>query len=240
MRTLTISDPGLISGRRGYAAKVLSLGPIAYWPMEETSGTTMVASIGANGTYVNGPTLAVAGPSAKIPKAVSFDGLNDYAFAALDLSAMSQTTISFWLAWTAYANNDRLAMEHTPNWNATKGILVDPNSGDGVFGSGMSEGNGGSGYLIRNITRPSAGAWHHFAIKLSRSAGTVTIRVDGSSAGGTAVAGGSVTGNFANSTLYLMSRGGGALFGSGSLCQVAVFSGLLPDADCDALCSAAT
>ena len=74
MRTLTISDPGLISGRRGYAAKVLSLGPIAYWPMEETSGTTMVASIGANGTYVNGPTLAVAGPSAKIPKAVSFDG----------------------------------------------------------------------------------------------------------------------------------------------------------------------
>ena len=43
--------------------------------------------------------------------------------------ARSKLTVEFWLKWNAYANDDRLAMEFTPNFNDNAGgFLVDPNA----------------------------------------------------------------------------------------------------------------
>jgi len=63
-----------------YAAAVLADGPIAYWRLGETSGTTAtdLTGTGHNASYLNSPTLGVPGLiDTDSDKAVSFDGIND-------------------------------------------------------------------------------------------------------------------------------------------------------------------
>lgn len=66
-------------GGQIYIEKVLSYGPIAYWPLNETSGVTAACQVNAaqNGTYT-GVTLGQAGigDGQTCPL---FDGANDYA-----------------------------------------------------------------------------------------------------------------------------------------------------------------
>ena len=83
----------------------------------------------------------------------------------VNLSATSKLTLEFWLKWNAYANDDDLALEFTPNFNGNAGgFLVDPNAPEhgGKFAVGI-----GSGDSRNNVyfARPSAGAWHHYALR---------------------------------------------------------------------------
>jgi lysophospholipase L1-like esterase len=79
----------VLFGRTGYQAQILRTGPLAYWPLNETSGTVAknLGSLGAaaNGTY-SGPVLAqAAAPGGGL--APRFDGTNKYVnvkTAALD------------------------------------------------------------------------------------------------------------------------------------------------------------
>lgn len=218
-----------------YSLAVQSLSPIGYWPLDDPSGTSIAATVGSSGTYVNGPILGVGGPSSKIATGVQFDGSNDYGTINLDLSAISAVTFSFWLYWDAFVDNDKMAMEHTATWSTNRGILFDPNEASThgfVCGMGTT---GGTNYRFLTITRPSANAWHHYAFRLDRSAQTVTARVDGSTVSGTLMTSGTVSGNFVNSTLYLMSRAGTSFYGAGRLAHIAVFSTILSDADCSTL-----
>lgn len=50
--------------RQSVREAILALGPIAYWPLDETSGTTAtdISGNGRNGTYVNSPTLGGSFP----------------------------------------------------------------------------------------------------------------------------------------------------------------------------------
>ena len=66
-----------------YQQSLLSLNPMAYWPLNETSGTTALDIVGGhNGTYVGGCTLAQGGPTNSIFGAVSrsvlFNGTSGY------------------------------------------------------------------------------------------------------------------------------------------------------------------
>jgi hypothetical protein len=66
--------------RGGYSDKVLSYGPIAYWPLWETAGVTaadQVNSPAQDGTYT-GVTLANAPGPDGINNAPLFDGANDF------------------------------------------------------------------------------------------------------------------------------------------------------------------
>ena len=236
MRTLTIADPALLGAKPSYASIVLGLAPLAYWPMQETSGTTLTALVGSNGTYANGPTLAAAGPSARIPNGVSFDGSNDYASAAIDLSGTAEITVSFWMWRDSFSNDDRMALELSSTPDSLRSFSIDPNHYLGRFAGVMAQGT--SVWRASGITRPSTSTWHHYVVRFSRSAQTVKFFVDGTAVTETAVFSGTVSGNFVSSTLYFMSRGGASLFCAGRLAEVAVFSGLLSDANCGLLCSA--
>lgn len=44
-----------------YAGDVTALSPVGYWRLGDASGTAAVATVGSNGTYVDTPTLGVAG-----------------------------------------------------------------------------------------------------------------------------------------------------------------------------------
>ena len=150
-------------------------GLIDYWRLGESSGTTFANSVAGapsatktSNILNSGATLGVAGPlTLDSNTAVSFDGSNDDADAALNLSANSTLTLEFWLKWTSFSNNDDLAFEFTSNFNNTNGgFLVNPNSSTSSSRFEVALGRNSS----RNsayFTRPSANVWHHYAIVMN-------------------------------------------------------------------------
>lgn len=89
-----------------YRAKILSYSPIAYWPLNETSGVVVVNLVNAamNGTY-SGPTLANAAGPGGLDVCPLFDGNNDFAnvySAALNAAFNgAECTIMAWLKVSA-------------------------------------------------------------------------------------------------------------------------------------------
>jgi YD repeat-containing protein len=230
-RTLTVEgeNPPEEELLSNYSPTVLDTPGIAhYWRLDETSGTSFADSVGTStATAAGGVTLGVPGG---IPhdsdKAARFDGVDDAASAPVDLSGKGAATVEFWLKWNAYANDDRLAMEFTSNFNEVPGgFLVDPNAPQfgGTFGVGI-----GSGSSRNNVffARPSAGAWHHYVFVLDTTAPPaeeVTPYVDGLPIAYTKVDSGAGAPAFAKSNLYFMSRAASGLFGAGDLDEVALY-----------------
>jgi N,N-dimethylformamidase beta subunit-like, C-terminal/Concanavalin A-like lectin/glucanases superfamily/PKD domain len=235
--TTTIPVSVNVAGASSYPDAINDTpGLIHYWRMGETSGPIFVDSIGgANATAQGGPTFGVPGAIAADPNlAARFDGLDDAAKAAVDLSGMSTVTIEFWLYTDAYTNDDGLAFELTENFNQNKGgFVVDPNApqSGGTFGIGI-----GTPDTRNNVyfARPSAGQWHNYAIVLNSAAPAeqqITPYVDGKAVSYTKTASGTGSGAFANSTLNFMSRGGGSLWGRGALDEVAIYNRALTPAE---------
>ncbi|HEX3241160.1 MAG TPA: PQQ-dependent sugar dehydrogenase, partial [Solirubrobacterales bacterium] len=154
---LTVNSAGATS----YSDAVLSTpGLISYWRLGEGSGPTFTDSAGSSpATAAGGVTFGVPGAVAEDPNpAARFDGLTGAATGAVNLSATRQVTVEFWLRWTAYANNDALAMEYTPNFNNfSGGFLVDPNSSYGKFAVSLGKGESRN---VALLNRPTAGQWH--------------------------------------------------------------------------------
>jgi PKD repeat protein len=226
--TIAVEQPG--SGT--YSDRVKNTAGLThYWRMGELAGTTLADSRGtSNATISGGPALGAPGAIAGDPDtSVRFDGISSAATASVDLSATSKLTIEFWLNWKAYANDDKLAMEFTPNFNSTRGgFLVDPNESGGRFA--VSIGDVGSRNSVA-FTRPSAGQWHHYAFVIDTSAAAATQiipYVDGQAVSYTKLASGTGAGNFASNNLYFMSRGASSLFGAGDLDEVALYNRALP------------
>ena len=129
------------------------------------------------------------------------------------------------MKWNAYANDDDLAIELTPNFNNNAGgFLVDPNAPQqGQFGVAIGS---GASRNTAYFARPSTGTWHHYAFVLDTTAAAaqqITPYVDGQAVAFTKSASGTGAGNFANSTLDFMSRNATGLFGNGLLDEVAVY-----------------
>jgi YD repeat-containing protein len=223
---LTVEAPGTGS----YSQRVLNTaGLINYWRMDDLTGSTLGDSRGgAPATLSGGPVLGAPGAVAGDPgTSVRFNGTTGAATANLNLSGTSKLTLEFWLKWNAFANDDDLAFEFTPSFNANPGgFLVDPNAPEQGGRFGVAIGSG----LARNnayFVRPSAGAWHHYALVFDATAAPadqIKPYVDGQAVSFTKSASGAGAGNFANSQLYFMSRAAASLFGAGDLDEVAVYN----------------
>ena len=219
-----------------YGAVSSTAGLVDYWRLGEKSGPTFADGVGSNAAITEGgigfgaPGALSGDPNA----AANFDGNNGTASAKLNLSSSSQLTVEFWLNWAAYANDDHLAFEYTPNFNANDGgFLVDPNAGEqgGKFGIGIGRGESRNNAYFE---RPSAGAWHHYALVFDTQAPAseeVVPYVDGQPVSYEKTASGTGAGNFANSTLYFMSRNAQTLFGKGSLDEVAIYNRALSSSE---------
>ncbi len=137
------------------------------------------------------------------------------------------------MKWNGYANDDRLAMEYTPNYNENPGgFLVDPNSSYGNFAVGLGQ---GSSRNLALFARPTAGAWHHYAFVLDTTAPAseqVVPYVDGK-------AGRLHQGRERHwrarlrqrDALTFMSRAGSGLFGAGDLDDVSIYDRALTAGD---------
>ena len=224
-KTITVEDPEAPPPTPSSYSQAVSGTPglIHYWRLNEATGATALAdAVGSATATTGGATLGL--PGSLGGGAAGFDGVEDFAQAPVDLSAASRITIEFWMRWNAFADNDALAMELTPNFNANDGgVLVDPNAEQGNFGVGI-----GNPETRNNVyfARPSAAQWHHYALVLDTTAAPaqqITPYVDGLPVSYEKGASGAGTGNFANSSLYFMSRAGAALFGAGALDEVAIY-----------------
>ncbi len=156
-----------------------------------------------------------------------FDGATQslQSSAPLDLSAaFDLLTLSFWLWWNGFANDDQLALEYSANFNTNAGaFIVDPNSDLGAFGFANSFGDGGQ-YRYALFPRPSAAAWHHYLLVLSVTgvvnmaayvdgvAQTLTSHID---------TGGQGWGNF---TLNVMSRNNASLWAAGRMTGLGIWT----------------
>jgi hypothetical protein len=160
-----------------------------------------------------------------------FNGSSDSAHVALDLSNTNIITISFWLYWNAFANNDALAMEYSSNFNTNPGgFLVDPNNSSpspGTFTVGIS----GGGETVAVFTRPSAAVWHQYVLTINHalagSSAIPNIYVDGVAQSLTYPFALSAPQNFGNFTLNFMSRATTSLFGAGRMADFALWQGVL-------------
>ncbi len=200
-------------------------GLIDYYKLDEPQGPSILDSAGVSPGTISGGTFGLPG-AIQPGTAIGFNGTSDSGAIPLNLSGTSQLTIEFWLKWNQYANNDSLAMEFTPNFNEnTGGFLVDPNAGEygGTFGIGVGSGSDRNSVFF---ARPSAGAWHHYAIVINTAAeagSEITPYVDGQPVSYQQESANTGQGTFANSTLYLFSRDGNSLFGAGSLDELAIY-----------------
>ena len=202
-----------------------------FWPMGESSGSSFAdVFAGANASVSGGVSLGEPGALVEDPStSASFDGSSGAAHAPVDLSGSGKETVEFWMKWKAYASDDHLALEFTPNFNENAGgFLVDPDAPEygGKFGVGVGEGGSRNNVFF---ARPSAGAWHYYAFVINTEgsgATEITPYVDGKAVSYAKSESGT-GGGFANSTLYWMSRDASSLFGAGDMQDLALYRGAL-------------
>ena len=230
--TATVSQTITVGAALGrYEQTVEGTSAVAhYWPMGEASGSSLVDVFGgANASVLGGVTLGEPGGLVEDSSTSAlFNGSSGAASAPVDLSGSGKLTVEFWMKWKAFAEDDALAMEFTPNFNEhAGGFLVDPNaSGGGTFGVGVGEG------ASRNnayFARPSAKHWHYYAFVIDTEgsgATEITPYVDGHAVSYTKTESGT-GGGFADSTLYWMSRDASSLFGAGAMQDLALYDGTL-------------
>jgi hypothetical protein len=160
-------------------------------------------------------------------KSLRFNGSSASASVALNLSAVNVVSIAFWIKWDAYKNTDQLLFEFTANYNPgqTGGFILDPDTGGRTLQMGI---NGNAGYNFLECARFSAGKWHHVVTiydKSQASASEESIYIDGINITSyTKAFSNNNTNNFANSTLYLMSRNNASLFAGGNLAEFIIYT----------------
>lgn len=199
----------------------------------DISGTSVTdrSGNGNTGTTAGSPAV-VAGRQGE---ALSFNGSTQCISSNVNLGSINKVALTFWLKWTAFANNDALAGEYTDNYNNQNGFIMDANSSAAPNGFDFFMSLSSGGYNGETITRPSAGVWHFYAINFDRTTGTAvgtTVWVDGKQQTAAATLNSNMGGNnFTNgdNVLNLMSRNCGSpvLFGAGSMDDVRLYNTLI-------------
>lgn len=91
----------------GYEAAVLALSPVGYWRLGERSGTTAVAEVGPNGTYVGGSagyTLGVPGAT-EVDAAVLLKSSGSGYVTIPDNAALDVGDVFSVIVWTKRTTN---------------------------------------------------------------------------------------------------------------------------------------
>lgn len=228
MRTLTISDPGLVGSRNPAAvfkAAALALSPAGLWMFDETSGTTANDSSG-NGkhlTLTNGPVLSAGGPLGRF---CDFDGINDYATGA---------GISFTGEWSAVAIvrvDTQADAQIVGNWmlggDNQRWVL-------GLTATGIETFSFNGGYIgFGKTVSLTGGAWRMIGVSRRSGSNASDLYHQGSSLGT-----GTIAAPLGSSTTEVGRKGGSTPFFDGGMCGVGVFPTALSSAQHLALAQAA-
>ncbi len=180
-----IGPQGLTYGDLNYVATVLADGPLGFWLLNETSGTTAATQIGSDTlTYQNAPTLGAVGPSVSIPAAVTLNGTDENAYsnnsATFTTTAASAWSWEVWFKSTSASSSLSLGVVRDTAGTGTTvtcGMLI---NFSGTALTGFSVDTGGATIAISGGTGVNDGNWHH-AVLTAVAAGTMTLYLDGTS-----------------------------------------------------------
>ena len=211
------------NGTRSYATTVATTsGLVNFWRLGDAASTTATDSKGTNsGTYVNGPTLGVAGaPGGDSDTAATFDGVNDHVTAARQIA--DDFSIELWFKSTQGIGTN-------PQWSQGAGLVdADVAGTSNDFGVSLRS----DGRVVAGVGNPDTsvvstaggyddGAWHHVAFTRRKTTGAMNLYVDGTSAG-------SATGNTltlsAPANINLGRLASAANYFAGSLDEVATYN----------------
>jgi hypothetical protein len=210
-----------------YGDEVLADGPLGYWRLGETSGTTAADQTAANnpGTYTGGVTLAITGALTSDPDtAARFDGSNDLvripdpANGHLDVGS-SDFTVELWLNTTL--NGERLLIgkrSSGPYWQLT--VTDDPGQAGRVR---TLISTGSVTRTTYNTTRVDDGQWHHLVVLFDRDL-AISYYLDGNPDGTTTT---TTPGNLANSANLQLGKVSGYPYYNGDLDEIALYPTLL-------------
>lgn len=141
-------------------------GCVAYWRMGNT-----LAERGPALTVTNAP-LVVPGP---LRRAYKFDGVSQWASAALDPSPYSVLSISWWQFNPTNGTTERVAFGNSAIGSGA-GFIFEPRYTSAVASVTM---HGSGGFWIDTFPQPSAAAWHHYLWVLNRTGPSHQVWVDG-------------------------------------------------------------
>jgi hypothetical protein len=214
---------------------------VAWWPLDETSGTNANDIINDNdGTHQNGP----ASVSGMVGGALSFDGANDYVKVpdnnVLDFGANQDFSIDAWIL-TKKARGIQTIVDkrYEDRRTNTKGYTFFLNNGKLSFQ--LATGNGSwlcannSSSSCTNYTSSSAnladGKWHHVAVTVNRSSSAPlgTFYVDGLPIGTTSISSFRL-GDLSNAQPLTIGRNTNQIVGSnfqGNIDEVEIFNRVL-------------
>jgi len=120
-----------------YEANLLSLGPLAYWPLNETSGSVAYDLAGGyNGTYIGGVTLGEAGATNAFfgspSYSVGFDGSSGYVdIPEGPFNITNAITVSAWCLPSSLALFGDMIGHGDQSWRITVNNTVQPGGNDG-------------------------------------------------------------------------------------------------------------
>lgn len=166
------------------------------------------------------------------PQFRTFDGVNDdlQSASVIDLSGVATVSVAFWLWVNTSANDDHIALEHSNDFNANTGFVVNPNNSFSTAGTAGLGVNGNVGKNQSLYTRPTVAVWNHWAavFDFSQPSPETTLYINGvlQTAGSTPLSSNN-TGNFASKTLNVMSRGNASLFLAGRMARLALWPGVV-------------
>ena len=133
--------------------------PIAYWPLDETSGTTAhdATGNGYDGTLVN-MDPATDWVTGKIDGALDFDGSNDYVDIGTALSPVTNFTITAWVKSASVGINQQIISKGKNGSKTQWELKTISNNGEVVF---QRRDGGYSG--VQSQQQLTAGTWVHLA-----------------------------------------------------------------------------
>jgi hypothetical protein len=213
-----------------YAAAVLADSPIAYWRLDETSGTTARDSSGHgnDGTYIGVVSHGTAGAIASDPDtATTFDGATGYMDGGNRFAFTGQQALSL-EAWVkANSTTSYLGIasrEDTSGGPPSEGYVLFVSPSDGVFG--FQRLDGASQTTVTSMSVASASAYVHIVATYDGS--QMSIYVNGASEL-TQTASFPIAGAM-NDFVVGAEAGGAEAFFDGAMDEVAVYDHVLTPA----------
>lgn len=228
-QALTLFDGAFLSRTARVSSGAVDNPLVLQYKFNEGSGTNIADQTGAYPAFTVGGTW-VTGASGT-GGALSFNGSSDFCRSSNQVAwGTNAASVTLWLWWDSFADDDDLAFETGPNIQTTyPGFYLNPNC-SWLTPDFLVAVRDAGGYSYRTINRPSSGAWHHYALTVDRQAAptSMALYLDGSLQTVTTNANvTSQTSAIVTSYLYLMSRGGTTLFGAGRMDDFRAYSGVL-------------
>lgn len=182
---ITVDSPGL-SGHSPItmdSSSSLSGGPLGYWKLDESSGTSAADSSGNgnNGTLHNmsSPGCWVSG---KISNALKFDGSNDYVSLPVGsiIGSLTNCTIALWVYWNGASSTNWQRVWDFGTGTTYNMYLTTRNQYSGTPFFAITT---ASYSAEERTTAPSAlttGVWHHIAVTIDAGNHIHSLYIDGS------------------------------------------------------------